>query len=343
MMSDSHPPNTHDTDMEEMEAAAVDWFVRLHAPDTTPEDRREHAEWLAANPAHRERYDAVEDAWQDLDGLESRARDELDRLYPKVGRRVTRPAALWLGGLATAAAVMLVAVLTWYEPTVYFETAKAEQRQVSLEDGSRLHLNTASVLAVRFTPDVREVSLSKGETLFDVNHDERRPFVVRAGGSNVIAIGTRFAVYLDGDKLTVTVLEGRVAVVSAGVDIADAVVEGGTRITPGPNRVFLEADRQAHLDIGGVVETLQQVNAANVTAWQEGKLVFDSAPLREVVRELSRYTPGDIRVAGDVPDHPVTGIIQIRSAEAMCHLLAQVVPVVPVSESARLTVLYPAS
>ena len=209
-MSDKHPPNTNGTDMDEMEATAVDWFVRLHAPDTTPEDRQAHAEWLSANPAHREHYDAVEDAWQDLDGLELRARDELDRLDLHGGRRVTRQAALWFGGFATAAAVMLVAVLTLYEPTVRFETAKAEQRQVSLEDGSRLHLNTASAVAVRFTSDVREVSLSKGETLFDVNHDERRPFVVRAGSSNVIAIGTRFAVYLDGDKLTVTVLEGRV-------------------------------------------------------------------------------------------------------------------------------------
>ena len=342
-MSDKHPPNTNGTHMDEIEATAVDWFVRLHAPDTTPEDRQAHAEWLSANPAHREHYDAVEDAWQDLDGLELRARDELDRLDPHGGRRVTRQAALWFGGFATAAAVMLVAVLTLYEPTVRFETAKAEQRQVSLEDGSRLHLNTASAVAVRFTSDVREVSLSKGETLFDVNHDERRPFVVRAGSSNVIAIGTRFAVYLDGDKLTVTVLEGRVAVVPASVDIADAVVEGGTRTTPGPNRVFLEADRQAHLDVGGGVEALQEVNAANVTAWQEGKLIFDSTPLREVVRELSRYTPGDIRVAGDVPDHPVTGIIQIRSAESMCHLLSQVVPVQAVNESAKLTVLYPAS
>ncbi len=342
-MTDKHPPNTNGTDMDEMEVTAVDWFVRLHAPDTTPEDRQAHAEWLSANPAHRNHYDAVEDAWQDLDSLELRARDELDGLDLHGGRRVTRQAALWFGVFATAAAVMLVAVLTLYEPTVRFETAKAEQRQVSLEDGSRLHLNTASAVAVRFTSDVREVSLSKGETLFDVNHDERRPFVVRVGSSNVIAIGTRFAVYLDGDKLTVTALEGRVAVVPASVDIADAVVEGGTRITPGPNRVFLEADRQAQLDVDGGVEMLQEVNAANVTAWQEGKLVFDSTPLREVVRELSRYTPGDIRVAGDVPDHPVTGIIRIRSAEAMCHLLSQVVPVLPVNESARLTVLYPAS
>ena len=36
--------------------------------------------------------------------------------------------------------------------------------------------------------------MKRGESVFDVDHDPRRPFVVRAGAHSVIAVGTHFAV-----------------------------------------------------------------------------------------------------------------------------------------------------
>ena len=85
-----------------------------------------------------------------------------------------------------------------------------------------------------------------------------------------------------------------------------------------------------------------KVRAASETAWIEGKLVFDNTPLREVVKELSRYIPGDILVDQNVPNHLVTGIIHIRNADTMLGLLSQVVPVTPIKQSASLTVLHAA-
>jgi len=37
--------------------------------------------------------------------------------------------------------------------------------------------------------------------------------------------------------------------------------------------------------------TPQPANAAVATAWTQGKLVFDSAPLQEVLEEFNRYLP----------------------------------------------------
>ena len=83
----------------------------------------------------------------------------------------------------------------------------------------------------------------------------------------------------------------------------------------------------------------QETDASAAIAWQAGMLKFRQTPLREVAREISRYTLGEVRVADDVPDHPVTGIIHIRNLQTMVGYLTEVVPVTPVESGAGVTVL----
>ena len=335
-------------DESEVLKQAVDWFVRLRADSVSTAEREAHAEWLA-DPEHARVYASLELDWEELDGLENRARSRLAQLNLKRARRQRH--RVWrIGGLAAAAAMLLavVSVLQFDGPPTEqrFVTVKAEQRQIALQDGSRVHLNTDSAIDVRFSASTREVILHKGEGLFDVGYDPRRPFVVRAARSSVIAVGTRFAVHLEGsDDLIVTVLEGQVAIgpSDASPDTVPAANNADAAAAGAPERVFLSPDRQARLGTDGSIRAVEVVNAENVTAWQEGKLVFDNTPLRVVARQVSRYTPGEIRVASGVPDHPVTGIIQIRSARSMVELLSEVVPVRPVAESSDLTILYDAS
>ena len=251
----------------------------------------------------------------------------------------------WTAGLASAAALFL-AVIFWstVDTPVHYETVKAEQREVALNDGSRIHLNTATAVSVHYTEEMREVSLRQGEGLFDVNPDER-PFVVRAADTSVFAVGTRFRVYLDGGDVIVTVLEGTVAVATADVpetDIGQIPFSNANdkRVIKTPGSVLLRADQQTTVGASGALSATETVNAGMVTAWREGKLVFDATPLRQVVREISRYSPGEIAVADDVPDHPVTALLHIRSPEAMLRFLSSAVPVTPVKLSPQLTVLH---
>ena len=328
---------------------AVDWFVRLRDDPVSVEERVAHAEWLAAAPENARAYEALERDWHELGELGRRARPKLDVLN-LAHARSRRRRTLAIGGLSVAAAVVAgVLVAPLLDPTTStarFETVKAEQRRIALQDGSRMHLNTDSLVDVRFTPETRVVTLARGEGLFDVNHDPRRPFTVRAGMTRVIAVGTRFAVHLDRGEVTVTVVEGRVAIMPTGAapgvdeidDVPAATLDGVQG--PPPGRLLLEPERQARLGPDGRVKSVGTVVADNVTAWRTGRLVFDNAPLREVARELSRYSPTEVRVAPGVPNHPVTGIIQIRSAGSMVDLLSAVVPVHAVRESPTLTVLY---
>lgn len=333
---------------------AVAWFIRLRSADVSSGDYHLHQEWLASSKAHRRVYEAVGREWSGLDGLNDWAGSELSQRNLKGTLAQRRQKNVWAMVVATAATFALAAVLLprLQETPERYQTAKAEQREVSLADGSRLNLNTASAVEVQFDADVRQLTLTQGEGVFDVEHDSKRPFVVVAGKNKVIALGTRFSVYyLNDQDIQVTVLEGRVAVVpleqpvqSAVRRFSDKASKGTSQSSPSrPGNVVLEADQQAQVSGDGQFSSLVKVSAASEVAWIEGKLIFDNAPLREVVAELSRYIPGQITVDESVPDHPVTGVIHIRSAETMLELLSQVVPVTPVKQSASLTILHAAA
>ena len=67
-------------------------------------------------------------------------------------------------------------------------------------------------MRLHFSADLRGVELVSGQANFEVAKDASRPFVVTAGGSEVRAVGTQFDVYKTADKVTVTLIEGKVAV-----------------------------------------------------------------------------------------------------------------------------------
>jgi len=219
-----------------------------------------------------------------------------------------------------------------------YETMKGEQRKIVLEDGSRIHLNSTSSINVKFTAQEREINMLEGEGLFDVAHERNRPFVVRVRDTKIVAVGTYFSVYYKKDQIAVTVLEGRVAIMPA--DTPTGKVDTDIISESDKTRVLLESNRRAYVNEKGQVKDVEVVDADKLTAWKRGLIILDNTPLREAAEEISRYIVGEVRVASNVPDFPVTGVIKIRDQETMLQLLSEVVPVTPVRQSSQLTMLY---
>lgn len=318
--------------------AAADWFVRLNSGDVTESTRLEHEAWLAEDEGNRERFENVQRSMRDLAPLDDWMHTELDRLNGRVmARRAWRTKGL-IGFGSAAAAVAAVSLWITTNPADLYTTERAEQREISLDDGSRIHLNSASSVAVRYSPEERTVELNSGEGVFDVSRDAQRPFVVAAADAEVVAIGTQFRVRLVGGDVTVTVLEGAVAVFDRpGSGATSAPGSRPSESEP----TLLYANDQVTLS-NGVMTAVESVNASVATAWREGKLIYDATPLREVVAEMSRYTAIELAVADGVPDHPITGLIQIRSPDAMLRFISNAVPVTPVRASKERIVLHAA-
>lgn len=281
---------------------AVTWFVMLRDDAATGEDRRRFEAWLAADPRHRQAWRDVEALWAGIDALPL-ARARRDGAAGMDHRRVRRGA--WGGIAAVAASLVLAAVLAaaWMLLPPGFaaalladhRTGTAEQRTVALPDGSSVVLGASSALSVDIDGDTRRVALLRGEGFFAVAPDLRRPFVVTAAGGEVTARGTSFDVKL---------AEGRASV---------AVATGTVEITAGTGRpVRLKPGRGARFGAGGVDRT-RQVDVANIGSWREGRLIFEAAPLGEVLHDLERYRGGRILVTdGTLAARPVSGVFDAR-------------------------------
>ncbi len=247
-----------------LNAEASAWLARLHGP------RGADAEvplqdWLRCDPAHQEAFERATELWELLPGAAAIATQEV-----RAPRRF----------MPLAIAASLLAVVVTGAMTVYlsqapaFDTGAGEQRSTTLDDGSRIALNTDSHVTVKFDRDQRQVSLDRGEAMFEVAHDAARPFVVMAGDERIRAIGTSFVVRRDGDRVRVTLLRGKVEVTRAGErPQLLAILAPGERVSAAP-QVAPVLDRPA-LDA--------------VTAWRRGEILFRDTPLSEAVAEVNRY------------------------------------------------------
>ncbi|WP_336332359.1 FecR family protein [Pseudomonas putida] len=302
----------HGTDTVREQAAA--WFARVQ---DAPRDAGLQAQlraWLDGDARHREEYEQLARVWQAADfiprqRLEALCQPDPVRQLPR--RRFVRQ--------ALAASVALLALgLGWggwhYQQLNHqgsLQTAFGERRQVDLPDGSHLELNGSTQLQVDFSADRRHIRLSAGEVMFTVAHDSGRPFVVDTAQGSVTVTGTRFDVRLDPASTRVAVEEGSVRVQGQGASLAQ-----------------LTAGQGSHIDEHGKVAVPYAVNTAALTAWRQGKLVFDNATLAEVVAEASRYRSQPLRVApGKVAQLRLSSTFSTDDTDALLRALPSILPV----------------
>lgn len=296
---------------DQARAEAADWFARLNKHDVSGADMEAFRIWRKT-PGHREAYDEVDAFWrrskglQDDPDIQAAVASALDRTTPPAA-----PSPRRFGYGLAFALVLLAAIGGGYAlwgPRTY-STGVGEQRTVLLADGSTVVLDTDSQVAVRLTGARRDIRLSRGQALFDVAHDGKRPFVVTAGATSVTALGTRFDVRRDGDGATVTLVRGLVEV----QDRADGASPQVWRLAPGQS-VATHAAAPAP----------SRVDVETATSWSSGRLIFRAVPLREAAAEVNRYERQKIEVAeGPVGDELITGVFAVGDADTFIGSVAE--------------------
>lgn len=296
------------------EAAA--WFVRLQEPNVSVEQRRRFDAWLNEHPQHRKEFQLLQGLWTAADLLPTSRLKALAETPPT--RRERRPLlryAVAAGVLAVALGLGLFSGLN--NPSGYraeFVTALGERRHVALPDGSVIDLNSRSRLQVRYEQDRRVVELSAGEAMFSVAHDASRPFIVEAGSGKVTVTGTRFDVRRDATHTRVAVEQGTVKVQASAA--------------PDHEFINLTAGLGTSVDAQGKVLPAYAVNPAQLTAWRNGKLVFNNASLGEVAAEVSRYRDKPLIVSQPgVVSLRLTSVFKSDDTDALLKALPNILPV----------------
>ncbi|UNK49406.1 FecR domain-containing protein [Lysobacter sp. S4-A87] len=285
----------HDTGVSQADA----WLARLMSPECAPDERAAFEDWLAQSPDNIAAYLEAERIHALAAGLGS---EDLLRAAAHAARRKPAPAQRnwreWVP--AAAAAVLVVAVATttlWPRPAEkaivqQFMTAQGEQREITLFDGTVLRLDTGSEITTDFDGDQRLVELVRGRAQFVVAADPDRPFLVKAGPGTVRDIGTTFQVSRIDGQVNVGLLEGRV----------DVSVGSGAQV----RRSELAPGEQLTIDGRGVIGARQLLDLAAAHAWPQGDLVFRQRRLDELLAEMNRYSPVQLRL-----QDPALGSLQV--------------------------------
>lgn len=247
---------------------ARDWALRLRGSAVGDQDRAAFDAWRAADPRHAAAHARLAALFATIraDGAEIGARLDTRKRTRSRRRGAAIVAAVALFALAGAGAYLTA-------PPSY-QTEIGQQRQVALADGSRIELNTNTRLRVQFSDGTRRIIIERGEALFDVAHDPGRPFIVEANGRSVRAVGTQFAVRIDGGTMSVLVVEGVVA-----------VREGQAN----PERLGA-GERMLLAHASPLREAVPAAEIERNLAWRGGWVEFNGQPLAEVTAEMTRYT-----------------------------------------------------
>jgi transmembrane sensor len=281
-------------------AQAAAWIARLHGEGRTAQLEAGFQRWLAASAEHRAAFEMANDIWAAAERRpESAVRTPVRRSRARLF--ALRPIPLALA--ATAAVLFVGSALYFRDPGL--ATAVGEQRTVTLEDGTRMTMNTATRVHVEYDRNMRRIILDRGEALFEVSQRPKWPFMVVAGAQEVRALGTEFVVRRDERQLAITLIEGKVAV--SRPDMA------GTHTLPkkdgptqAPGEVFALSPGERLTFVKDKSPTLDRPPLEKVIAWERGRLIFDHTPMGEAVREMNRYSDTAIRI-----ENPATAVTQV--------------------------------
>jgi len=170
-------------------------------------------------------------------------------------------------------------------PYATLATPFGRQQRLQLSDGTVAWLNAGSSIRfpTMFSGDERIVEIT-GEVYFEVVHNAKQPFVVKAGNEIIRDIGTSFDVnaYSDEPAIKTTLLKG-------SVQIGKSILKPGEQYTNG---------------------RIAKVDADAVVAWVSGYFQFEQTDIQTVMKQLSRWYNVNVSYEGKIPAQLFEGEIQ---------------------------------
>lgn len=250
---------------------------RYVAGQCTPEEQLLVEEWYRRQQEANTAYTAPS-TYPDEDALLQRIRQ------PHTAKRIAMPVSTLLKIAASLIILLGAGYLLqklWPAP-VHWQEAVAQDHplQLRLSDSSVVWLNAGSRLRYpdKFNGPQREVELLTGEACLNVAQDPAHPFMIRSGSIRTQVLGTIFNVraYEKLAMVQVTVQQGKVAV------RADSVQQLAGR------QVILLPDEQLTFYTQRQNWKKEHRDAANISAWTSGRLLFNNERLDLIAMQLEQ-------------------------------------------------------
>lgn len=166
----------------------------------------------------------------------------------------------------------------------YLTTARGEQFEITLADGTQVWLNSDTQLkypASFADGESRQVELVYGEAYFDVSPSTSHN-------------GSKFKVNHKSQEVEVLGTEFNIKAYKDDVNIYTTLVEGKVSITSGANSEILAPSQQSNLDIVTNTMSIATKDVYDDVSWREGIFSFENKPLKDIMKSLSRWYDIDV-------------------------------------------------
>jgi len=297
-------------DADAIEARAANWLQRRQFWNWSQDDQADLDRWLTESPVHLVTFLRLEAAWNRTERLVAlgAANAERAEAVPRNPFRslFVRAAA----GLAVIAALGVAAGFFLKPQDRTFATPVGGHETVSFADGTRIELDTNTVIRTRMTTEQRVVWLEKGDAYFRVKHDGAHPFMVIVGNRRVTDLGTEFLVSRRPKNFEVAVMKGRVW------------LEAADKQAPSQSALLLPGDVAVAnaQSVSVTKKPLQSLTSA--LAWRRGLLVFDHTTLADAAVQFNRYNSEKLEI-GDpaVASLTIDGSFQANNLELFARVI----------------------
>lgn len=320
------PPHSEDTAISPQApisrtaaTQAARWFVRL-SEGLSPAEQRAFDTWLAADASHQAAWQRAMQISAQAGALPAALASPLLRRPQRNGlqrRSVVRSLAALIVAVPSGWAAWQLSPLQWRNDIA---TATGEQREITLPDGTRVLLDTASAIDIAYTAERRAIMLRAGAVRIATAPDNaamqaagpspNRPFVVLTQQGQVRAIGTVFTVRQYAAHIQVMVTEG--------------IVE----VTP-QQRPHAAQRLMAGSQVDFTASAVQPVRQADPQAaqWTRGVMAVDNQTLGDVLAELARYRSGLLQCDPAIAQLRISGAFQLADTDAALYNLSQLLPI----------------
>ncbi|WP_141217551.1 FecR family protein [Siphonobacter sp. BAB-5385] len=256
----------------------VELLEKYTAGKASPEEREQVEQWYKSFEPDKD----LPESWS------APEREEIKKeLYSKITEQVGLPRERspfdWKRAIAIASGIILVLSLGFYvwkqEATgpqqLVYENPTKELKRLTLPDQSQLCLYPGArvSLAKDFGDDTRSLTLT-GIAFFQVQRDERRPFIIHSKGLVTQVLGTSFLIDANpaSRRVEVSVLTGKVRV----------------KEEQSKNYIVLLPKQKAYYQNGEETKVYETSERDPSKVWERGDFVFVDTPLTAITEALTQ-------------------------------------------------------
>jgi len=264
------------------------------------EEERTHVEsWLKQSPDIQAVYDEYDKVWKITGSETANAKIDVKNDWIELNKRISTVESIteevyssrfsisrrFVYFAARVAAVLVIAfgflfllnqLINEDAPVnINYRATEVLQSPLILADGSEVLLNKEAEInyPAEFSSSNRKISF-EGNAFFNIAHNPGKPFIITVGALEIEVLGTTFNLSTcpESDEVVLCLESGKVRFSS--INTEDGSINEQIILTPGQKGIFNKNT--------GLI-TRSKINNQNYLAWKTGVLVFDKAPVYEVI------------------------------------------------------------